>query len=37
MDLPSFEIGTVHSKIKGFQYQNRTSEKSADVQAGIIL
>jgi hypothetical protein len=22
MDLPSFESGTVHSKLKGFKYQN---------------
>jgi hypothetical protein len=24
MDLPSFEIGTIHLKVEGFHYQNNT-------------
>jgi hypothetical protein len=28
MDLTSFELGTVHSKVKGFQYQNLLSQNT---------
>jgi hypothetical protein len=31
MDLPSFEFGTVHSKFKGFQYQNTQNELSGKI------
>jgi hypothetical protein len=34
MDLPSFEFGTVHSKFKGFQYQNTKSEAPDSTEFG---
>jgi hypothetical protein len=42
MDLPNFELRPVHSKYKGFQYQNTTVEQLAcpectDIQTGQAL